>query len=61
IELPGPDEIKSRLELNQTKDVVLGTTVTQKIYKELEEIGTDEGRNVNELVREAIATWVRNR
>lgn len=41
--------------------VVLGTTVTKSIYKRLEEIATAEGRTIDELVREAVAVWIRSR
>ena len=36
-------------------------TIMQNIYKKLEGIATEEGRSIDELVREAIAEWIRNR
>lgn len=39
----------------------LGTQVSSGILKELEEIASVEGRTIDELVREAIAEFIRNR
>ena len=49
---PGPDDIEG-------VDVTI--TIMPNIYKKLEEIAAEEGRNIYELVREAIAVWIRNR
>jgi len=31
------------------------------IYQKLEEIATEEGRSIDEIVREAIAVWLKGR
>jgi hypothetical protein len=59
-----PENTKPFVVKNDVKKaggMVLGTVVTQNIYNKLEEIASQEGRNIDELVREAIAGWLRNR
>jgi hypothetical protein len=43
------------------KGIDVTITMMPNIYKKLEGIATEEGRNIDELVREAIAGWIRNR
>jgi len=43
------------------KGIDVTITIMPNIYKKLEGIATEEGRNIDELVREAIAGWIRNR
>lgn len=47
--------------VSKAGEVALGTLVNDKVFKELEDIALAEGRTVDELVREAIAEFVRNR
>ena len=47
--------------ISKVDGVVLGTTVTQSIYKKLEEIAAEEGRSIDELVRETVAKWLKER
>ncbi|MDP2730630.1 MAG: hypothetical protein Q8O55_09100 [Dehalococcoidales bacterium] len=48
-------------EIKKTEGTVLNTTVTQHIYTLLKEIAAEEGRSIDEIVREAIAGWLRSR
>ena len=43
------------------KGVDVTITIIPNIYKKLEGIAAEEGRSIDELVRESIAGWIRNR
>lgn len=43
------------------KGIDVTLTLMPNIYEKLEGIAAEEGRNIDELVREAIAGWIRNR
>jgi hypothetical protein len=53
--------IFDKVNFNNTDEIALGTSIAPNIYKKLEEIATNEGRGINELVREAIAKWLKTK
>jgi hypothetical protein len=53
--------IFDKVNFNNTDEVALGTSIAPSIYKKLEEIASNEGRGINELVREAIAKWLKTK
>lgn len=53
--------IFDKTNIGNTDEVVISTAVAPIIYKKLEDIATNEGRAVNELVREAIAKWLKTK
>lgn len=46
---------------NSDNNVNLSISVTPNIYKKLESIANEEGRQVDEIMREAIAEWMKGR
>lgn len=61
ITLEAPTITVVRAGIDNSSGVALGTTISQSIYKKLEEMAVEDGRSINELVREAVATWIRSR
>lgn len=55
------EAVKPILIYSDEKDsegIVISTKIMPHIYKRLEDISSDEGRSIDELVREAIAGWI---
>ena len=54
-----PSAVKS--STSKSEQITLEITIASSILKKLEEIASTEGRTINELVRQAIAEFIRNR
>jgi hypothetical protein len=56
-ERPSP----SKAGISLKNDIALNITVMPNVYRRLESIAQDEGRHMDEIIREAIAEWLRRR
>lgn len=61
IEGEAPEEKVETAVATQTGGIDLSITVMPNVYKKLESIANEEGRQIDEIVREAIAEWVKER
>ena len=53
--------LQSAMGVSTGSDVTLNIMVMPNVYRRLESIARDEGRRVDEIVREAIAEWLKER
>ena len=55
------EQVETPVTILTNNSISLSINVTPNIYKKLESIANEEGRQTDEIVREAIAEWVKGR
>ena len=54
-------EMPAKLKFNDDGSIDVTVTLMLRVYKQVEKIAAEEGRRIDDVFREAIAEWVRNR
>lgn len=55
------EQVETPVTIPTSNSTSLSINVTPNIYKKLESIANEEGRQIDEIVREAVAEWIKER